>query len=31
MGVTQSAGLSFRWLKETFFAGLELRRFDRRG
>jgi xylulokinase len=21
MGVTQSAGLSFRWLKETFFAG----------
>ena len=23
MGVTQSAGLSFRWLKETFFAGQE--------
>src|SRR3984885_4112337 len=23
MGVTQSAGLSFRWLKETFFAGLD--------
>src|SRR5580700_12288577 len=22
MGVTQSAGLSFRWLKETFFSGL---------
>jgi xylulokinase len=22
MGVTQSAGLSFRWLKETFFTGL---------
>src|SRR6202034_1651974 len=23
MGVTQSAGLSFRWLRETFFAGLD--------
>jgi xylulokinase len=23
MGVTQSAGLSFRWLKETFFAGMD--------
>jgi xylulokinase len=23
MGVTQSAGLSFRWLKDTFFAGLD--------
>jgi xylulokinase len=23
MGVTQSAGLSFRWLKETFFRGLD--------
>ncbi len=23
MGVTQSAGLSFRWLKETFFAGAD--------
>jgi xylulokinase len=23
MGVTQSAGLSFRWLKETFFTGQE--------
>ncbi len=23
MGVTQSAGLSFRWLRETFFAGQE--------
>ena len=31
MGVTQSAGLSFRWLKETFFAGPGLRRADLRG
>jgi len=23
MGVTQSAGLSFRWLKETFFSGMD--------
>ena len=30
MGVTQSAGLSLRWLKETFFPEHRLRRDDRR-
>ena len=30
MGVTQSAGLSLRWLKETFFAGQDYDSADRR-
>ena len=31
MGVTQSAGLSLRWLKETFFAGQDYDSTDRGG